>query len=95
MAEQWLVDGPRVIDVGSDRERVEKVVVGIIGGRVNVVTHDDGYGARVEVSNVEGLPLRVSWDAVSKFYTDELTGDGWKSGMGGPGGCWPGSAPAR
>jgi hypothetical protein len=27
MAEQWLVDGPRVIDVGSDRERVEKVVV--------------------------------------------------------------------
>lgn len=62
MAEQWLVDGPRVIDVGSDRERVEKVVVGIIGGRVNVVTHDDGYGARVEVSNVEGLPLRVSWD---------------------------------
>jgi hypothetical protein len=57
-----LVDGPRVIDVGSDRERVEKVVVGIIGGRVNVVTHDDGYGARVEVSNVEGLPLRVSWD---------------------------------
>ena len=62
MAEQWLVDGPRVIDVGNDRERVEKVVVAIIGGHVDVVTHDEGYGARVEVSSVEGLPVRVSWD---------------------------------
>lgn len=62
MPEQWLVDGPRVIDVGSERDRVEKVVVAIIGGTVDVVTHDDSFGARVEVSSVEGLPLRVSWD---------------------------------
>jgi hypothetical protein len=62
MAEEWLVDGPRVIDVGNDRERVEKVVVAIIGGHVDIVTHDEGYGARVEVSGVDGLPLRVSWD---------------------------------
>lgn len=62
MAENWLVEGPRIIDVGSERERVEKVVVAIVGGHVDIVTHEDGYGARVEVSRVEGLPVRVTWD---------------------------------
>lgn len=62
MAEEWIVDGPRVLDIGGENERVEKVIVGIIGGHVDVVTHDDSPTARVEVSRVEGLPLRVSWD---------------------------------
>ncbi len=62
MAEQWQVDGPRIIDVGSDQERIESLVVALIGGHVGVVTHSDSPSARVEVTSVEGLPLRVSWD---------------------------------
>ncbi len=44
-----------------------------------------GVGGGIE-QQAFSLPADASWDAVSKFYTDELTGDGWKSGMGGPGG---------
>jgi hypothetical protein len=44
-----------------------------------------GVGGSVEQQSFR-LPAGVTWDAVSKFYTDELTGDGWKSGAGGPGG---------
>lgn len=40
--------------------------------------------------SIEQKAFRVgadaSWDAVNKFFTDELTGNGWQSGMGGPGG---------
>ncbi len=62
MAESWEVDGPRVIDIGGAGERVAKVVVALIGGQVDVVTHEDSDGARVEISRVDGLPVRVSWD---------------------------------
>lgn len=62
MSEQWLVDGPRVIDVGGEGERVRSLVVALVGGHVDVVTHDDSPTARVEVSQVDGLPVRVSWD---------------------------------
>lgn len=44
-----------------------------------------GVGGSIEQMAYK-LPADASWDAVSKFYTDELTGDGWKAGMGGPGG---------
>jgi hypothetical protein len=62
MSQQWQVDGPKVIDVGDENERVRRVVVALVGGTVDVVTHDDSPTARVEVSSVEGLPLQVSWD---------------------------------
>lgn len=77
MTEHWQVDGPRVIDVGGDQERVTKVVIAIVGGHVDLVTHEAAddtaaelggeasvgpYGARVQVSSVQGLPLHVAWD---------------------------------
>ncbi|MGV1008157.1 MAG: DUF4097 family beta strand repeat-containing protein [Dermatophilaceae bacterium] len=62
MAQNWQIDGPRVLDVGGENEQVSALVVGLVGGHVDIVTHDDSPGARVEVSEVEGLPLQVSWD---------------------------------
>lgn len=62
MSEQWLVDGPRVIDVGAEGERVRSLVIALVGGQVDVVTHDDSPTARVEISKVDGLPVRVAWD---------------------------------
>lgn len=32
------------------------------------------------------LPAETSWDQIKSFYGDELEGDGWESGIGGPGG---------
>ncbi len=62
MGAHWEIDGPRVIDVGGENERVTELTVGIVGGRVDVVTHDDSPTARLEVTDVEGPPLRVRWD---------------------------------
>lgn len=62
MAEKWTIEGPRVLDVGGDGEQVRALKVGIVGGRVDVVTHDDSPTARVEVSQVEGQPVLVRWD---------------------------------
>ncbi|MGB8381065.1 MAG: DUF4097 family beta strand repeat-containing protein [Dermatophilaceae bacterium] len=62
MAESWQIDGPRVLDIGGEDERVRSLVVGLVGGHVDIVTHVDSPTARVEVSEVEGLPLQVSWD---------------------------------
>lgn len=62
MAEKWSVEGPRVLDVGGDGEQVRHLKVGVVAGRVDVVTHDDSPTARVEVSEVEGQPVLVRWD---------------------------------
>lgn len=62
MAEQWQVDGPRILDIAEEGERVRELRVGLVAGRVDVVAHDDD-GARIEVSRVAGRPLQVSWDA--------------------------------
>jgi hypothetical protein len=51
-----------VLDIGDEDERVTRLEVGVVGGRVDVVTHDDSPTARVEVTEVEGLPVRVTWD---------------------------------
>lgn len=69
MAEQWQVDGPRVLEVGSSGEPVRRLHVGLIGGRVDVVAHDaasssdpdDGHCVRIEVTRVRGRPLEISW----------------------------------
>ncbi|NUM44181.1 MAG: hypothetical protein HUU38_05695 [Anaerolineales bacterium] len=44
-----------------------------------------GVGGSVE-QKAFSLPADASWDALNKFFTDELTGNGWEAGMGGPGG---------
>ncbi|TPW77593.1 DUF4097 family beta strand repeat-containing protein [Schumannella soli] len=55
--EKWLVDGPKTIDI----ERVRSLKVGLIGGQVDVVAHDEP-GARVEVHSVDGRPLKITID---------------------------------
>lgn len=52
--ESWVVSGPQVIEV----EDVRALRVQMVGGRVDVVTHDEP-GARVEVHDVDGRPLEV------------------------------------
>lgn len=55
--ESWVVEPgqSRVIDL----ERVRRVKAGFIGGRVNVIAHDEP-GARVEVHDVTGRGLKIS-----------------------------------
>ena len=45
--EKWLVDGPKVIDIDG----INKLKVGLIGGQVNIVGHDEP-GVRIEVNSV-------------------------------------------
>ena len=69
MAESWRVEGPRVLDIGGDGEQVRALKVGIVGGRVDVVTHDDSPTSRVEISEVEGQPVLVRWDGTTLKVT--------------------------
>ena len=61
MAEQkWLLDGPKVIDLGA----VRKLKVALVRGQVDIVGHDEPT-TRVEVHSVSGKDLRVSFDGDS------------------------------
>ncbi|HET7475722.1 MAG TPA: DUF4097 family beta strand repeat-containing protein [Dermatophilaceae bacterium] len=62
MPERWQIDKPKVIDIGSEQESVIACKVALVGGRVDIVTHDDSPTARVEVHEVGGRPLEVSWN---------------------------------
>lgn len=56
--EKWLVEqGPKTIDVGS----IRTLKVGLIGGRIDVIGHDEP-GARVEIHSMTGKDLKVSID---------------------------------
>jgi hypothetical protein len=57
--EKWLVSPgqTKVIDV----DMVRHLKVGLIGGKVDVIGHDDP-GARIEVHNVTGKDLKISMD---------------------------------
>jgi len=55
--EKWLIDGEKVIDV----ELVRNLKVGLIGGQVDIVGHDEPT-ARIEVHSVTGKPIKVSID---------------------------------
>lgn len=55
--EKWLIEGEKIIDI----DMVRKLKVGLIGGQVNIVGHDEP-GARVEVHSVSGKPIKVSID---------------------------------
>jgi hypothetical protein len=50
-----------------------------------------GVGGKIE-QKVYRLPAEGTWEAVQGFYDKELTGAGWKSGMGGIGGDIAGQA---
>lgn len=56
--ESWVVAGPQIIEI----EQVDSLRVQLVGGRVDVVVHDDPAetGARIEVHAVNGRPLEVS-----------------------------------
>lgn len=62
MAQEWQIDGPKVLDIGDENETVGKLRLGLVAGRVDIVTHDDSPTARLEVHEVTGQPLLVSWD---------------------------------
>ena len=53
--EKWLLDGPKVIDLGA----VRKLKVALVRGQVDIVGHDEPT-TRVEVHSVSGKDLRVS-----------------------------------
>ena len=53
--ESWVVSGPQIIEI----EEVRSLRVQLVGGRVDVVAHDEP-GARIEVHDVDGRPLEVS-----------------------------------
>jgi DUF4097 and DUF4098 domain-containing protein YvlB len=58
--EKWLLDGPKVIDLGA----VRKLKVALVRGQVDIVGHDE-QATRVEVHSVSGKDLRVSIDGDS------------------------------
>ncbi|QWT22742.1 DUF4097 domain-containing protein [Subtercola sp. PAMC28395] len=55
--EKWLVNGPKIIDL----ELVRSVKISLIGGKIDVIGHDEP-GARVEIHSVQGKDLKVSID---------------------------------
>ena len=61
MTEHWTVAGPRVIEVGGEGDVPHEVKVRLIGGRADVVAHDDLDAVRVEVASVRGRDLVVTW----------------------------------
>ena len=62
MAQEWQIEGPKVLDIGDEHETVRKLKLGLVAGRVDIVTHDDSPTARLEVHEVAGKPLLVTWD---------------------------------
>jgi hypothetical protein len=57
MAEKWLVNGAKTIDVDA----VRTLKVGLIAGQVDIVGHDEPT-ARIEVHSVAGKDLKITFD---------------------------------
>jgi hypothetical protein len=51
----WTVTGPQTVDIDG----VSHLKVGIVRGRLDIVTHDEA-AVRIEVSDVHGDPLTIS-----------------------------------
>ena len=81
MAQEWQIDGPKVLDIGDEHETVRKLKLGLVAGRVDIVTHDDSPTARLEVHEVEGKPLLVRWDGSTLriSHVKEKDGNLWDS----------------
>ena len=83
MAQEWQIDGPKVVDIGNENETVGNLRLNLIAGRVDIVTHDDSPTARLEVHEVSGQPLQVSWDGWTLKINHLMHKDGgvWDSMM--------------
>jgi len=81
MAQEWQIDGPKVLDIGDEFETVSKLKLGLVGGRVDIVTHDDSPTARIEVHEVTGRPLLVTWDGstLQVSHVKDKEGNFWDS----------------
>ena len=71
--ESWVVTGPQVIEV----DEVRSLRVQIVGGRIDVVTHDEP-GVRIEVHSVDGRPLEVSLTGGELRVGYSFTLGGWE-----------------
>ncbi|MGN6271802.1 MAG: DUF4097 family beta strand repeat-containing protein [Protaetiibacter sp.] len=71
--EKWLLDGPKTIDL----ENIRRLKVGLVGGHVDIVGHDEP-GVRVEVHSVTGRELLVQVDG-DRLEIDhpQLRWDNW------------------
>lgn len=71
--EKWLLDGPKTIDL----EGIRRLKVGLVGGHVDIVGHDEP-GVRVEVHSVTGRELLVKVDG-DRLEIDhpQLSWDNW------------------
>jgi Putative adhesin len=81
MAQEWQIDGPKVLDIGGERETVGKLKLGLVAGRVDIVTHNDSPTARIEVHEVKGQPLLVTWDGwtLRVSHVKDKEGNIWES----------------
>jgi hypothetical protein len=81
MAQEWQIDGPKVLDIGNENETVGKLRLALVAGRVDIVTHDDSPTARLEVHEVGGQPLQVGWDGWTLRISHVKDKDGslWES----------------
>ena len=81
MVQEWQIDGPKVLDVGGEFETVRKLRLGLVAGRVDIVTHDDSPTARLEVHEVQGHPLLVTWDGstLTISHVKDKEGSLWES----------------
>lgn len=74
--ESWVVSGPQIIELDD----IAALRVGLVAGRVDVVTHDDdSTGARVEVHSVDGEPLEVSLERGELRVGYPSTLGGWEN----------------
>ncbi|WP_028048918.1 DUF4097 family beta strand repeat-containing protein [Cellulomonas sp. URHD0024] len=72
--ESWVVAGPQIIEI----EAISAVQVQLAGGRVDVVAHDDGPGARIEVHAVDGRPLEITLSGGELRVGYQFTLGGWE-----------------
>jgi len=81
MTQEWQIDGPKVLDVGGEFETVRKLSLGLVAGRVDIITHDDSPTARVEVHEVQGQPLLVTWNGseLKVSHVKDKNGSLWES----------------
>jgi len=81
MTQEWQIDGPKVLDIGDEHETVRKLKLGLVAGRVDIVTHDDSPTARLEVHEVDGQPLLVTWDGstLKVSHVKEKNASLWES----------------
>ncbi|MDQ4137677.1 MAG: DUF4097 family beta strand repeat-containing protein [Actinomycetota bacterium] len=71
--EKWLVSGPKVIDL----EAVRRLKVGLVGGQVDIVAHDEP-STRVEVHSVTGRELKITLDGdVLEIDHPQLSWESW------------------